>query len=115
MSALSALVGLGRGTAVYSATKLALTRKLANEWGPYGIRANAFAPFWYSTPMIGPVLEDHKLMEHILEAVPRGQIGEPRDLIGTVVFLGSEASSSITGQVVAIDGGLSTTFTHTAM
>ena len=61
--------------------------------------------------MIGPVLEDHKLVERILDAVPLGQIGEPRDLIGTVVFFGSEASSLITGQVVAIDGRLSTTFT----
>ena len=113
ISSLSGLMGMGRGNAVYSATKgalFAMTRELACEWGPYGIRVNALAPYWFRTKMIGPLLENQPLMARILESIPLGRIGEPEDLIGPVVFLASAASALITGQVLVIDGGMSTTF-----
>jgi NAD(P)-dependent dehydrogenase (short-subunit alcohol dehydrogenase family) len=113
ISALSGLMGMGRGNAVYSSTKgamFAMTRELACEWGPYGIRVNAIAPYWFRSSMIGPLLENEPLMARILSSIPSGRIGELDDIVGSAVFLASAASSLITGQVLVIDGGVSTTF-----
>jgi NAD(P)-dependent dehydrogenase (short-subunit alcohol dehydrogenase family) len=106
-------MGMGRGNAVYSSTKgsmLAMTRELACEWGPYGIRVNAIAPYWFRSTMIAPLLENKPLMARILSSIPFGHIGELDDIVGSAVFLASAASSLITGQVLVIDGGVSTTF-----
>jgi len=113
ISALSGLMGMGRGNAVYSSTKgamFAITRELACEWGPYGIRVNAIAPYWFRSKMIAPLLENKPLMARILSSIPLGRIGELDDIVGPTIFLASDASSLITGQVLVVDGGVSTTF-----
>lgn len=103
-------VGLGRGNAIYCATKgaiAALTRDLAAEWAPFGVRVNAIAPGWFRTEMNDPLLKNEALRRRILDRVPLGRLGEPEDVAGAVVFLASDAASMITGHVLPIDGGAS--------
>jgi NAD(P)-dependent dehydrogenase (short-subunit alcohol dehydrogenase family) len=90
----------------YSASKgaiIALTRDLAVKWAPHGILVNAIAPGFFPTRLTRGVLSEHEA--DIARAAPLGRIGRPGELKGVVVFLAAEASSYITGQVIAVDGG----------
>jgi NAD(P)-dependent dehydrogenase (short-subunit alcohol dehydrogenase family) len=111
MSALGGgLAGLGRGNAIYCSTKgavAAITRDLAAEWAQHGVRVNCIAPGWFKTEMNAPLLANEELVQRILDRVPLGRLGEPEDVVGPVVFLASDASAMITGQMLAIDGGAS--------
>jgi len=114
MSALGGgLLGLGRGNAAYCATKgavAALTRDLACEWGPRGIRVNAVAPCWFQTTMnIGSIFANKSFMEQVMSKLPMRRIGRPEEIVGPIVFLASEASSMITGLVLPVDGGAAAT------
>lgn len=104
------LVALGRGNNFYSATKAAiigLTRELALEWAPLGIRVNAIAPGWLSTDRVATYLATRPALRKDMEsASPMGRIGNPDELVGPVIFLASAASSLVTGHVLAVDGGL---------
>jgi NAD(P)-dependent dehydrogenase (short-subunit alcohol dehydrogenase family) len=91
----------------YSASKgaiVALTRDLAVKWGPSGIRVNAIAPGFFDTRLSHSLLE--KTLEKVEKTTPMGRIGQPGELAGVAVFLASAASSYITGQVIAVDGGM---------
>ena len=91
----------------YSAAKAALigmTRALAKELGPSGIRVNCVAPGVIQTDMTGNLSVDD--LEALKEQTPLGMIGRPEDVAGTVVFLASEDARFITGQVVSPNGGL---------
>ena len=110
MSALGGgLVGTGRGNAAYSSTKgaiAALTKELACEWGARGIRVNAVAPCWFQTSMNATSIFANKhFMDQVLTKLPMRKIGEPRELVGPLVFLASDAASMITGLVLPVDGG----------
>ncbi len=104
-----ALVGTGRGNAAYSSTKgaiAALTKELACEWGARGIRVNAVAPCWFQTSMnASSIFANKHFMEQVLTKLPMRRIGEPRELVGPLVFLASDASSMITGLILPVDGG----------
>jgi len=110
ISSIAGLRALGRGNNFYAATKaaiLGLTRELAVEWAPHGVRVNAIAPGWVATGRVENYLRDRPQLRQSMEAaVPLGRIGDPRDLAGPVVFLASDASSLITGQVLVVDGGV---------
>jgi gluconate 5-dehydrogenase len=103
------LVGLGRGNAIYCATKgavAALTREFAAEWAQYGVRVNAIAPGWFKTDMNAALLTKPDLVQRILGRVPLGRLGEPEDVVGPVVFQASDAAAMITGHLLPIDGGV---------
>ena len=96
------------GLAAYSASKAGLstfTRCLASEWGPFNINVNAVAPGMIRTDMIAHHLKDAKRREAILGIIPLGRVAEPRDVALLVLFLASEASDYITGQILTVDGG----------
>jgi NAD(P)-dependent dehydrogenase (short-subunit alcohol dehydrogenase family) len=94
---------------VYAATKAgvtSLTRSCAREWAADGIRVNAIEPFVIKTEFTKPLWgEDHRQrwFDHI---TPVGRLGAPEDLVGSVIYLASDASSWVTGQTIVLDGGL---------
>jgi len=95
--------------AVYHMTKAAMehmTRYLACEWGPDGIRVNAVAPWFIRTPLTAPLLAQEPFHAAVRKATPLGRVGEPHEVACTVAFLAMEAAGYITGQCVGIDGGM---------
>ena len=82
-----------------------LTRVMALEWAPYGIRANAIAPGYMDTPLAAPIWADADISRWILNRVPAKRRGRPPELVGTCQLLASQAGSFITGQTFIVDGG----------
>jgi NAD(P)-dependent dehydrogenase (short-subunit alcohol dehydrogenase family) len=92
----------------YNASKAAvhhLTRSLAAEWAPYGVRVNALAPGYIKTEM-SPV-DEPRFYRYWIEDAPMQRYGLPEELGPSVVYLASRASSFVTGAVLVIDGGYS--------
>ncbi|MGB8475974.1 MAG: SDR family oxidoreductase [Candidatus Acidiferrum sp.] len=90
----------------YHASKgglIAFTKDLACKWGVHNIQVNAIAPGWFSTHMSEVVIEKNK--EAFLKRIPLGRFGGDSDLKGAAVFLASDASNYVTGQVLVVDGG----------
>jgi len=84
-----------------------LVKALALEWAPYKIHVNALCPHYFRTDFVKKSLEDPERYEQILKNTPMGRVGEPEDLIGSSIFLCSEASNLMTGQIILIDAGYS--------
>lgn len=106
ITSIMGLIG-NAGQANYSAAKaglLGLTKSLARELGSRGIRVNAVAPGWIETAMTDSLPET--VREAILKQIPLGRLGKAEDVAGAVVFLCSEESAYVTGQVLTVDGGL---------
>jgi NAD(P)-dependent dehydrogenase (short-subunit alcohol dehydrogenase family) len=83
-----------------------LTKSLALEWAPHNIRVNAFAPAYMEVYMPGAAAEHDEAKERsVRDLTPLGRRGKPEELVGPVVFLVSEASSYVTGEVLMVDGG----------
>jgi NAD(P)-dependent dehydrogenase (short-subunit alcohol dehydrogenase family) len=92
----------------YTASKGAVaqfTKVLALEWAPYNINVNAIAPGYVATELNTKLLEDKQVYDELTSRIPMGRWCEPEELTGAVVFLASNASSYMTGQLVNIDGG----------
>ncbi len=83
-----------------------LTKSLALEWAPHGIRVNAFSPAYMEVFMPGAAGEHDEAKEQaVRELTPLGRRGLPQELVGPVVFLVSDAASYVTGEVLMVDGG----------
>ena len=108
-SSITSLVGITTGNANYAATKgalNALTRTLAIEWAPHGIRVNAIAPTHVKTALIARKMEqDPALADFFLGNIPLGRMGEPEDVVGAAIYLASDAGSLVSGHVLVVDGG----------
>jgi NAD(P)-dependent dehydrogenase (short-subunit alcohol dehydrogenase family) len=93
---------------VYCASKAAiegLTKAMAVELGPHGIRVNALAPTFIETPMTRPFLKDEAFMQSVIDKIKLGRLGQVEDIMGAIVFLASDASSLMTGASLLVDGG----------
>jgi NAD(P)-dependent dehydrogenase (short-subunit alcohol dehydrogenase family) len=100
-----------RGIAPYCASRggiLQLTKSLAAEWAEFGINVNCVVPGWFKTEQTGMLFEDEKWVEYALERIPKKRFGTGEDLSGIIVFLSSDASEYITGQMIPVCGGFST-------
>jgi 2-deoxy-D-gluconate 3-dehydrogenase len=107
-SATAFLVRAGIPNSVYAMTKagiVMLTKALAEEWAKYNINVNAIAPGYFATPLVVDRLRDPEASKSIIESTPLERVGEAEDIIGTAVFLASDASNFITGQTICLDGG----------
>ncbi|HEX8117386.1 MAG TPA: 2-dehydro-3-deoxy-D-gluconate 5-dehydrogenase KduD [Pyrinomonadaceae bacterium] len=82
-----------------------LTKALANEWASKGVNVNAIAPGYMRTDNTAALQRDETRNRQILERIPAGRWGEPKDLAGAAVFLASSASDYINGHVLVVDGG----------
>jgi NAD(P)-dependent dehydrogenase (short-subunit alcohol dehydrogenase family) len=92
----------------YAASKgglVNLTRELAAEWGRRGVRVNALAPGWFESEMTAEMFGDDRSMAWVRRKAPMGRAGEAHELDGALLFLASDASSYVTGQILAVDGG----------
>lgn len=98
----------GPDRAVYCASKHALegmTKAMAIEWGPHGIRVNTLCPTFIRTPLAEQTLRDPGRRAWIESKITLGRVGEVEDVMGPVVFLASDASSLVTGTALMVDGG----------
>jgi NAD(P)-dependent dehydrogenase (short-subunit alcohol dehydrogenase family) len=107
MSSVHGSVGSPRLSA-YSASKGGLellTRTLALEWAAAGVRVNPVAPRYLETSMTEGLRNNERWAEALRQKIPMGRFGLPREVVGAVVFLASDAASYITGSVLHVDGG----------
>lgn len=98
----------GLGTGVYSISKagvIMLTQVLAQEWGQYNIRVNAIAPGIVRTRFSEAMWKNPVLAEEAVNNTALGRIAEPEEIVNAALFLASEASSYMTGQILLLDGG----------
>jgi NAD(P)-dependent dehydrogenase (short-subunit alcohol dehydrogenase family) len=103
------LVGAGMfASASYASSKGAvvqLTRDLAAQWARQGVRVNALAPGWFETEMTAEMFADEKAMTLVRRKTPMARPGRAGELDGALIYLASDASSFMTGQVITVDGG----------
>jgi NAD(P)-dependent dehydrogenase (short-subunit alcohol dehydrogenase family) len=107
IASLSSFVALAE-VAAYSASKAAvasLTKSLAVEWAQSGVNVNAIAPGVFRTKMNEHLLDGTERGREFLLRTPMGRFGKVEELAGAAVFLASDASSFVTGEIIAVDGG----------
>lgn len=101
---------LGRATiAPYAASKggiKMLTRAMATEWAKYNIQVNAIGPGYFKSEMTKPLYENKEFDAWLCNRTPAGRWGNTDELVGTLIFLASDASSFVNGQIIFVDGGI---------
>jgi NAD(P)-dependent dehydrogenase (short-subunit alcohol dehydrogenase family) len=93
---------------IYCASKWALeglTKAMAVELAPHGIRVNTIGPTFIETPLTRPFFEDAAFKASVLTKIKLGRIGQVEDLMGAILFLASDASALMTGSALVVDGG----------
>lgn len=107
ISSATALVGVSHGLP-YVATKGgldAMTRSMAVEWADRGVRVNGVAPGYVATDLTQEMRDHDGLAKAVLSTVPLRRFAAPEEVAGMIVYLASDASSYVTGQVIVVDGG----------
>lgn len=100
----------GAGWPAYSSSKagvMALTRIMAADYAPYGIRVNGIVPGTIETTLTRPLVDDPEIHARLVSLHPIGRIGTPEDMAGIAVFLASDESTFATGSHFHVDGGIS--------
>lgn len=111
LSSVRGRYGLPSDYAAYCASKGAvdtLTRTLACEWAKYNIFVNAVAPTVVETELTRPALADPEYAKRMKARIPMGRWAYPEDIVGPAIFFASDASNFVTGQILYIDGGVTT-------
>ncbi|MBS7647447.1 glucose 1-dehydrogenase [Candidatus Bathyarchaeota archaeon] len=111
ISSVRGVFGMPRNYIAYCTSKAAvimITRQLACEWAPFNIQVNCIAPTVVATPLTAHIMRDPELSKSMLSRIRMGRWAYPDDLIGAVVYFASDASNFVTGQVLFIDGGVTT-------
>jgi dehydrogenase/reductase SDR family protein 4 len=93
---------------VYSISKAAVimaTKVMAQQWAQYNIRVNAIAPGLTKTRFSEALWNNPDILKMAMSKTPMGRVAEPEEMVGAAIYLGSDASSYVTGQVIALDGG----------
>ena len=111
ISSVRSAFALPRNYIAYCTSKSAvnmLTKQLACEWGKFNINVNAIAPTVIETPLTLHILENKDFAEKFRRGIPLGRWGQPEDLFGAIIYLASDASNFVTGQIIFIDGGTTT-------
>ena len=112
IASIMGILGQQNGPVAYQASKAALinmTRNLGASWADRGVRVNAIAPGWFPSEMTAGWFAVPEFLARFVNQAPMNRIGDPSELIGPLLFLASDASSFVTGQTLAVDGGLSNT------
>jgi NAD(P)-dependent dehydrogenase (short-subunit alcohol dehydrogenase family) len=107
IASIAGQIGL-TGTVAYAASKggvVMLTRALAVEWAPHNVRVNAIAPSWFESNIGDLIHREPGYAERAMRRVPAGRMGTPDELVGAALYLASDASTMVTGHVLAVDGG----------
>jgi NAD(P)-dependent dehydrogenase (short-subunit alcohol dehydrogenase family) len=107
ISTTAGMTGVPRAPA-YCASKagiILLTKSLALEWVRYNIRVNAIAPHYLETELTKGLRASEKVYDGLVKQIPMRRFAKPAEVVGTVLFLSSPASSYITGTVIVVDGG----------
>ena len=102
------VVNRPQGQVAYNASKAAvigLTKSLAAEWAPRGVRVNAIAPGYVATELTLRGMRDPAWREEWLRSTPMGRVAQPEEIAPAAVYLASDAASYVTGSVLVIDGG----------
>ncbi|PVM90827.1 3-oxoacyl-ACP reductase [Caulobacter radicis] len=98
----------GARRSLYCASKWGLeglSKAMALDLAPHGIRVNTIAPTFIETPLTRPFFEDQAFLDSVLSKIKLGRLGQVEDLMGAVVFLASDASALMTGSALVVDGG----------
>lgn len=107
ISSVNAMQGI-ETVGVYGPAKAALvqlTKVMAVEWSHLGIRANAIAPGFADTPLTIPLQADERRMGWLLDRIPMRRLGDPREFVGPMLLLASDAGSYLNGATLTVDGG----------
>jgi NAD(P)-dependent dehydrogenase (short-subunit alcohol dehydrogenase family) len=110
IASIAGMAGWRDSAPAYHASKAAvinLTRSLACSWGDRGVRVNAIAPGWFPSELTGPLLGMSQVTKRLSAGAAMGRLGDPKELVGPLLFLASEASSFVTGHTLVVDGGFS--------
>jgi len=110
------IVNIGSGTSVFGMPGIVpycasrggitqMTKALAAEWAPHGITVNAIGPGWFRTAQNDILFQNPEWVASVTNRIPTGRPGLPNDMDGAVVFLASDASAYVTGQLLFVDGG----------
>lgn len=110
IASIMGMAGTQNAPVAYQSSKagvINLTRGLALSWADRGVRVNCIAPGWFPSEMTAGWFAVPEFLRRFATQIPTSRVGDPADLVGPLLFLASDAANFVTGQTIAVDGGLS--------